>query len=170
MRREPADARQLPEQDQEADQEEVGALEPRAERPRREEGASSGVVIFSTGTRLSAFPFRPASPDRPPERASSGPARPDGVAQAIPSPIHRKPYPTVAAFRNSRQPRAALACRSPGQQALELVRLVRPDHALEHLGEPRLRLDPVELAVATKLATIAQWPAPPSGPANRLVA
>ena len=50
----------------------------------------------------------------------------------------------------------------PRQQPLQLVGLVAArDHALEHVGEPRLRLDPFSFAVATRLLTIARWRAPP---------
>jgi hypothetical protein len=41
------------------------------------------------------------------------------------------------------------------------------DHALEYVGEPGQGSTPFSLAVATRLATIAQWQAPPSDPANK---
>jgi hypothetical protein len=61
-----------------------------------------------------------------------------------------------------------LGLPAPGQQPLELVGLgPARDHALEHVGQPGQGSTPFSFAVATRLATIAQWRAPPSEPANK---
>jgi hypothetical protein len=61
-----------------------------------------------------------------------------------------------------------LGLPGPGQQPLEFVGLgPARDHALEHVGEPVKGSTPLSFAVATRLATIAQWWAPLSEPANK---
>src|SRR5215207_5084901 len=64
--------------------------------------------------------------------------------------------------------REPLGLPGPWQEPLELVGLgPARDYTLEHVGTHAKGSTPLSFAVATRLATIAQWRAPPSEPAKR---
>src|SRR3954447_19582587 len=107
----------------------------------------------SPGARMPASkPYR-TTWKRPPPTSMNASAkkssRNEKLAAAVASPS--RPSGT----NSGRDP---LDLPAPGQQAFELGGLgAARDHALEHVGQPGQGLDPFSFAVATRLATIAQW-------------
>src|SRR4051794_22856270 len=78
---------------------------------------------------------------RPPPTSMNASARKSSRNEKLAAAVASPPRPSGT--NSGREP---LGLPGPGQQALELVRLgAARDHALEHVGQPRLRIDAVEL-------------------------